>query len=291
VGLGIAGFSFAQENTGKIVGTVSDVSGGVVPAAKLMATSTTLPTGLAVESDSNGRFVFESVPIGTYTITVTKEGFTTVRQTNVDVKLGSQIDYNPKLSIGLVSQVVEISQSAISLDTTSSRTATNISAAQFDELPKGRTFDSLLQMAPGVRREVKNGNAGVGGFQVDGASGSENSFIIDGVDVSDIRRGSLRVQNAIPFEFVQEIEIKSSGFEAQYGGAAGGVINVATRPGTNDFHGQLMLQFQNDQISPRPRGYYQHPRKIGFKITGRAGFSAARWYGIAYSSPPVCFQN
>ncbi len=257
VGLSIAGLSLAQENTGKIVGTVADVSGGAIPAVKLTATGPALPAGLSIESDSSGRFVFESVPIGTYTITVTKEGFTTVRQANVEVKLGSQIDFNPKLTIGQVNQVMEVSQSSISLDTTSSRTATNISAAQFDDLPKGRTFDSLLQMAPGVRREVKNGNAGGGGFQVDGASGSENSFIIDGVDVSDIRRGSLRVQNAIPFEFIQEIEIKSSGFEAQYGGAAGGVINVATRPGTNDFHGQLLLQFQNDQISPQPRGYYQ----------------------------------
>jgi len=239
------------------LGTVTDSSGAVVPEAKITATSPTLPTGVTTTSDSSGRYVLESVPIGTYTVTVTKEGFSTIRQANVEVKLGSQIDYNPRLAIGQITQVVEVEETAISLDTTSSRTSTNITASQFDPLPKGRTFNTLLQMAPGVRQETKNGNAGIAGYQVDGASGSENSFVIDGVDVSDIRRGSLRQQNAIPFEFVQEIEIKSSGFEAQYGGAAGGVINVATRSGTNDFHGQLMVQYQNDQLVPRPRGWYQ----------------------------------
>ena len=248
---------FAQENTGKIVGTVTDSSGASVSAAKIVATSPRIPTGLTTTSDGYGRYVIEAVPIGTYQITVAKEGFSTIKQNNVVVNLGSQVDYNPKLVVGQLSQVVEVSESAISLDTTSSRTATNITASQFDNLPKGRSFNTLLQMAPGVRQETKNGNAGVGGYQVDGASGSENSFVIDGVDVSDIRRGSLRAQNAIPLEFVQEIEIKSSGFEAQYGGAAGGVINVATRPGSNEWHGQIMYQFTDDALNPRPRGWWQ----------------------------------
>ncbi|MBI4909760.1 MAG: TonB-dependent receptor [Acidobacteria bacterium] len=246
-----------QGNTGKIVGTVTDSTGGVVPDARLTATSPTTPGMLTATSDSNGRFTFQAVPIGIYTISVAKSGFATVKQFNLEVKLGAQVDYNPRLEVGQISQIVEVSEAAVSIDTTSSRTATNITQTQIDNLPKGRTFNSLLQMAPGVRLEVKNGNAGVGGYQVDGASGSENSFVIDGVDVSDIRRGSLRLQSAIPPEFVQEIEVKSSGFEAQHGGAAGGVINVATRAGSNQFHGQMQLEFTNNQFNPRPRGWYQ----------------------------------
>ncbi|MBI3684247.1 MAG: TonB-dependent receptor [Acidobacteria bacterium] len=253
----VAATTLAQENTGKILGTVTDATGAVVPGAKLTATSPTLPSPLEATSDSSGRYRFEAAPIGTYTITVSKEGFATLKQFNTVVKLGSQVDYNPKLAVGQITQIVEVAEASVSLDTTSSAAATNITAQVFDNLPKSRTFNSLLPMAPGVRLEVKNGNAGVGGYQVDGASGSENSFVIDGVDVSDIRRGSLRLQNAIPFEFVHEIEIKSSGFEAQYGGAAGGVINVATRGGTNDFHGEILGQFTSNQLNPRPRGWYQ----------------------------------
>lgn len=255
--LGLSSLAVGQENKGKILGTITDASGGVVPGVKVSATSESQAIPVVVTSDDSGRFVFEALVPGTYAVTASKEGFQTVKTANVGVRLGSQTDLNIRLSVGQLAQTVEVSEAAVSLDVTSSRTATNITVKEIDKLPTGRSFNSLLQLAPGVRQENKNGNSGVAGYQVDGASAAENSFVIDGVDVSDIRRGSLRLQNAIPPEFVQEIEIKSSGFEAQYGGAAGGVINVATRPGTNDFHGQILMQFQNDQMNPRPRGYYQ----------------------------------
>ncbi|MBI5280754.1 MAG: TonB-dependent receptor [Candidatus Solibacter usitatus] len=253
----LAGSMLGQSNTGKILGRVADASAAGVPGAKLTASSATLPTPLVATTNESGDYNFELVPIGIYTVTVEKTGFRTARQNNLQVKLGSQVDYNPKLEVGQLSEVIEVSASVNSLDTTSSRTATNITEAQFDALPKGRSFNSLLQMAPGVRQEAKSGNAGVGGIQVDGASGSENSFVIDGVDVSDVRRGSLRLQNALPFEFIQEVEVKSGGFEAQYGGAAGGVVNVATKPGTNDFHGRVSMFYTNDGMNPVNRGYYQ----------------------------------
>jgi hypothetical protein len=221
----------AQESTGRILGTVTDDSGAVIPEAKISVAGPNLPRGLESTSDGNGDFTVFNVPVGVYSVTVTKTGFNTVRQENVNVTLGSQVNFNPKMTVGQVSQVVEVQDSAISLDTTSARTSTNITQSQFDTIAKGRSFNSILQMAPGVRSEVKNGATGVGGIQVDGASGSENSYVIDGVDVSDVRRGSLRGQSAIPFEFVQEVQIKSGGFEAEYGGATGGVVNVATRSG------------------------------------------------------------
>ncbi|MBI3698789.1 MAG: TonB-dependent receptor [Acidobacteria bacterium] len=248
---------FAQERWGKILGNVTDPSGAVVPEARIVATSPTTPQPLETTTDGLGNYVLPVVPIGLYTVEVSKTGFQTVRQANLEVKLGAQVIYNAKLAVGQVAEVVEVTSGGVLLETTSSRTSTNISESQFDNLPKGRTFNSLLAMAPGVRAEVKAGNAGVGGFQVDGASGSENAYIIDGVDVSDVRRGSLRQQNAIPFEFVQEIQIKSGGFEAEYGGATGGVVNVATRAGTNQFHGQANFQFTNDGTNAGDRGFWQ----------------------------------
>ncbi len=254
---GPAGVAFGQESKGKILGIVTDTSGAVVPAVKLTATSDVQPVPAVATTDGSGRYVFESLLPGTYSVTVAKEGFQTVKQVNINVRVGSVVDLNLKLAVGQLATTVEVSESAVSLDVTSSRTSTNISTTNLDKLPTGRSFNTILQMAPGVRLENKNGSQGVGGYQVDGASAAENSFVIDGVDVSDIRRGSLRLQSAIPPEFVQEIEVKSSGFEAQFGGAAGGVVNVVTKPGTNDFHGQLMMQFQNNQMNPRPRGYWQ----------------------------------
>jgi outer membrane receptor protein involved in Fe transport len=247
----------AQENSGQVSGTVKDASGAGVPAAKVEMTSPNLPKPLLATTGEDGSFVFLRVAPGVYSVNVSKDGFSKFTQRNLDVKLGSAINLAVPLKVGAVSEVIEVSESAISIDPTSSQSSTNITASTFDALPKGRNFHTLLAMAPGVRYEVKNGNAGVGGFQVDGASGSENAFLIDGVDTSDIRRGSLRQQNSIPFEFIQEIQIKSSGFGAEFGGATGGVVNVITKGGSNDFHGFLQFQYTGSKLNPRPRGYWQ----------------------------------
>jgi hypothetical protein len=105
-------------------------------------------------------------------------------------------------------------------------------------LPKGNGFTSLLNLSPAVRAETNSG-----GFQIDGASGAENTFIIDGQEVSNFRTGTLNTNNNIPFQFVQEVQIKSSGFEAEFGGATGGVINVVTRGGGNEFRGEAGIEF------------------------------------------------
>src|SRR4051812_9780843 len=151
--------AFGQENTGRILGTVTDETGASVPDARVLATSPVSPKGLETTSDASGNYTLFNVPIGVYTISVTKTGFSTVRQANINVSLGSQVNYNPKLTVGQVSQVVEVADSVVSLDTTSSRTSTNITSAQFEGIAKGRTFNSILAMAPGVRTEVKNGGA------------------------------------------------------------------------------------------------------------------------------------
>src|SRR5207248_10118748 len=110
---------------------------------------------------------------------------------------------------------------------TSSTTSTSITESLFENLSKGRTFQSLLTLAPGARFEPKSSNAGVGGISIDGASGIENIYVVDGVEVNDNVNGFLPQNNALPFEFVQEVQVKSAGFEAEYGGATGGVVNIA----------------------------------------------------------------
>jgi hypothetical protein len=105
-------------------------------------------------------------------------------------------------------------------------------------LPKGTNFTSLLKISPAVRPEPL-----AAGFQVDGSSGAENTFIIDGQEVTNFRTGQLNGNNNLPFDLVQEVQVKSSGFEAEYGGATGGVINVVTAGGNNEFHGSFGIQF------------------------------------------------
>jgi outer membrane receptor protein involved in Fe transport len=257
LGLAFGAFVSAQERSGEIQGSVTDEQGAAVPGAVVSAESKALPKGLQTVTDSQGRYHFLTVPVGTYSLTFTLTGFSTHKQT-VEVKLGSQITANAKMGVGQVTEVIEVTGTALSIDPTSSRSGTNITSDQIENLAKaGRGFNSLLSMAPGVFLEPKNGTQGVGGVQVAGSSGSENGFYIDGTEVSDLRRGSLRDGNNIPLEFVQEIQVKTGGYEAEFGGATGGVVNVATKSGSNDFHGSIGTQYTGSGLNGTDRGFYQ----------------------------------
>ena len=175
-------------------------------------------------------------------VTATLAGFAAGKRA-CDVSVGQVPRLEIALQISGVAEQVQVTADATVLDMSSTKTATTINSRVIEELPRGRSFNSLLQVAPGVRPEPKAGTAGVGGYQVDGASGSENVFVIDGVDVSDVRRSSLGEKDAIPFEFVQELQVKSGGFDAEFGGALGGVINVVSKSGTDVYRGEVMYQF------------------------------------------------
>ncbi len=241
--------------SGRIAGVIKDQTGAVVPAARISAASPTLPRAIETVSDNLGSYIFPRLPIGTYSLTVARNGFQTLLQHAIEVKLGSEITFNVTLALGQIAETIEVAGAAGSLDLTSSQTSTNINVRDFENLPKSRDYTSLLTIAPGVRLENRAG--GGYGIQVDGASGSENAYIIDGVEVTNMFQGSLLAQYAIPLQLVQEVQVKSGGFEAEYGGATGGVINIATRSGANAYHGNVEFQFTNDRLNPRPRAYWQ----------------------------------
>lgn len=252
-----ASFALAQENTGAVQGTVKDTAGAAIPGAKVTLSGATLVRSLEATSDKEGSYSFPKVPSGIYTVTVTQSGFKTVKNEDVNVVLGQAARVDVSLSAGAVTESVTISASSEVIDVTSSKAATNIVPEFIDKTPKGRQFHSLLVVAPGVRPEPKSGSFGVGGFQINGASGSENTFVVDGVDVSDVRRGALRSNDSLPFEFIQEVQVKTAGFEAEYSGTLGGVVNVVSRSGSNAFHGDAWLQMNGAALNSNPRGTWR----------------------------------
>ena len=118
---------------------------------------------------------------------------------------------------------------------------TNIRAEQVELLPKGRDFTTLVTQAPGANNEAK-----LGGISIDGASAGENRFIIDGIETTDLQDGT-QGKNVIA-DFVEEVQVKSSGYTAEFGGATGGVINVITKSGTNDWRGNALFNWQGDSL-------------------------------------------
>jgi hypothetical protein len=191
----------------------------------------------------------QQVPPGRYTVTTAAiSGFGESTSSNVDVVLGKTTPVMIALQAGGVATSVDVTAAnELTIDPTDNKIQTNITARTAELLPKGQGFSSLLKIAPSTRPEPLNG-----GFQVDGASGSENTFIIDGQEVTHFRTGVLRANDNLPFSLVQEVQIKSSGFEAEFGGATGGVINVVTKGGGNEWHGEFGSQF-------RPNGWQGDP--------------------------------
>ncbi len=235
--------AFGQETSGTISGTVSDASGARIPGATVKVEGAAFVR--TATTDSDGYYRMLQIPPGVYKVSVTASNFATANATDVNVALGKTTEIDFSLKVGSVSEQVVVSSDEIGrIDPTGSKIQTNITPRVFDSLPKGTNLTSLLKVSPAARPEALSGSSSMGqtgGIQVDGASGSENSFIIDGQEVSNFRTGALNPNNNLPFQFVQEIQIKTSGFEAEYGGATGGVINVVTKGGSNQFHGEAFL--------------------------------------------------
>jgi hypothetical protein len=233
----------AQEVTGNVQGEVKDPTGAVISNATVTAASQ--QRTFTATTDESGMYRFNNLLPGVYTITATASGFSKVSRENITVEIGRTLQVNFDLTATAAGETVTVTSGQDPIvDVSSSKTATNISQEEIELLPKANlNFSSVLEVAPGTRSESK-----AAGFQIDGASGSENVFVVDGVEVTEFVEGRLRAAKNIPLDFVREVQVKSAGYEAEFGGATGGVINVVTRPGTNEFHGEMRFEYTSDRF-------------------------------------------
>ncbi len=232
----------AQEITGSIEGTITDSQGGRIAGATVQVSGNAY--NRKVTTDEQGFFRLLQVPPGRYTLTVTAANFGTTKQEQLEVVLGratvTELALNPAQ---VAEQVVVTGNGTLAIDPTNNKIQTSLTEKHIDLTPKGVNFSSILRVSPATRSEPLNA-----GFQVDGSSGAENTFIIDGLEVTNFRTGQLNGVTNIPFEFVREVQVKTSGFEAEYGGATGGVINVVSKSGGNQWHGHAGFQFETDSL-------------------------------------------
>jgi len=299
----LAAMAFGQRTTGNIEGTITDQNGAVVPGVTVTAKSTGTTAGFnrSTTTDSNGYFIFSQVPVGTYEVSTSMSGFQTTKGA-VTVSLDRNASFSPVLKPGGTDVVVDVTiDSNTTIDLGDTKIDTNINKDIIDNLPSGTTFASLLKVAPNVRPEGL-----AGGFQIDGASGSENVFVIDGQEVTNFRTGSLNGNNNLPFELVQEVQIKTTGYEAEYGGATGGVINAVTVGGNDNWRGNFGISFTPSKFNGNPRGIltaynvagvgnqpnaftYFQPNKDGgtnfFPVASMSGpiVKEKLWFSLAYA--------
>jgi len=244
--LGLAVFGFAQDRFGEIDGTVSDSNGAAIPNATVKIEGKAF--NRTIQANDEGYFRALAVPPGTYKVATSASNFADSSAKTITVVLGESTPVNIRLQPAGSTVEVDVSAGdSIAIDTSSSRVQTNITEKRFEEIPKSTRFSSVLATAPSVQNESKGA-----GFQIDGASGAENTFIVDGQEVTNFRTGQLQTNNDLPFQLVQEVQIKTGGFEAEHGGATGGVITLVTKRGGNDFNGELGSSFNVSQFDSGP---------------------------------------
>nr|MBP9947514.1 carboxypeptidase regulatory-like domain-containing protein [Vicinamibacteria bacterium] len=215
----------AQEQGGSIQGVVKDASGSVIPGATVEAKAAAGST-FSTTSGSDGAFRFPSLPAGKYTVTASLAGFTTARFESVTLSLGQNLRTDFNLKVGGQTEQVEVTAEAPIVDMKQTARINSFRDEAITKMPKGRDFTSLVTQSPGANSESK-----LGGISIDGASGAENRYIIDGAETTNIQNGTSG--KALITDFVDEVEVKSSGYTAEYGGATGGIINAVTKSGTN----------------------------------------------------------
>lgn len=238
------------QNSGQVRGSVTDQSGAVLPGVLVTATSPSLPGPQIATTDAKGEFRFPALPFGAYRVEAALQGFVSRAVEGLELRTGETLRVSLKLQPGF-EQTVNVDSSATVIDVTSSSKAAHITAEQIQDLPKDRYYDTLAVLAPGINRDNQTGTPSQGdvdrGLSVQGATISENVFIVDGADTSNNMLG-INSQDVV-MEFVEDIQVKAGGFDAQFGGALGGVISVATKSGGNQFRGGVTLQYGGDALS------------------------------------------
>jgi outer membrane receptor protein involved in Fe transport len=237
--------AFAQEQRGSIEGIVKDSSGAVLPGVTVEARN---PAGGAVATsitDALGTYRFPALPPGEYEVTADLQGFTP-QHVRVPLGLGQIKKIDITMNIAGVAESVQVTAESPVVDVKQSASFQNIRNEMVDKLPRGRDFTSLVTIAPGANNEAK-----LAGISVDGSSGSENQFVVDGITTTDIQTG--RSGKGVVTDFVSEVQVKSSGYAAEFGGATGGVINVITKSGTNQFRGDAGFYFTSDTLEGAER--------------------------------------
>ncbi|MBI5085494.1 MAG: TonB-dependent receptor [Acidobacteria bacterium] len=262
-------YVFAQDTTAGIQGIVKDPSGATVPKASVEVSSPSLIGNRKVQTDSGGNYRFAALPPGVYTMTVTASGFRAYKQAGIDLAAGRLPNIDVQLTVGALAEVVEVVGSSPIVDTTQSKVAVTVEKEVMDNIPKGRSFESLIPFAPGARLEPLAAAQGTAGFQIDGASDAENVFMADGINLTGIQNGGLG--KSFQLDFVQEVQIKSSSFEAEYGGAIGGVINAIPKQGSNAWHGSLVTYWRSNALNANngDRGLRTNPVLPSLDTTAR----------------------
>jgi len=256
--------AWAQVQTGRIVGTITDAQKAALPSATVTITEAATNQSITVSANERGDFVAPSLNPGFYRVSVAKSGFQTSVINSVEVQVGQSARADVEMKVGEVSSTIEVTSSAPLLDTESGTLGHVVTNTQIVNLPlNGRSYYELARLTPGAALLPGGGNLlriranFSSGTAISGVRGRQTTFLMDGVDVTDHHQGGTLIHTSI--DALQEFKVQQSAYSSEFS-HAGGLLNGTTKSGTNSFHGGLFEFLRNDKLDAR--NFFAREREV-----------------------------
>src|SRR6266436_924134 len=249
---------YAQVAGATLTGTVKDSSGAVIPNAQVAITDVATGVTRTVSPGSSGLYTAPNLLPGTYEIHVTATGFSTQVQKGITLTVGAQQVLDFTMQVGQITQTVEVTTEAPTVELTSSTLSAVVNATTVRELPlNGRSWTDLANLQPGVysaESHLHDQNRGYGDQSViSGARPQQNNYRLDGISINDYANGGpgSLIGGNLGVDAIQEFSVLTSNYAAEYGKTSGGVVNASTRSGANGLHGSVYEFLRNSALDAR----------------------------------------
>src|SRR5229473_1680595 len=244
----------AQVVTASIRGTITDEQGAAVAGANVTITNSGTDYSRTAQTGADGEYSFQGLPLGSYRIHAAHAGFKAVTQTGIELHANDSVVLNVALRVGAVSETVTVEASPVAVETTNGELSSLIQASQVSELPlNGRNFMQLITLVPGVAPAeafsvTNKGLKGASDVSVSGSPSNGNQWLVDGANNNDT--GSQRTILVYPStESIAEFKIERNAYSAEFGSMAGATVNLVTKSGNNEFHGEVYYSGRNDKLN------------------------------------------
>lgn len=292
------GLAYGQEITGSIVGTVRDTAGAVVPGATVTLTNPSQGDIVVrtVTTTDDGTFSVPNVAVSTYTVTVEAPNFKRSVNNGVKVDVGQRREVTVSLEAGRINETVTVTADQVAVELATPTAGTTINGDQVRELSvNNRNFVQLVTLAPGVSSNLSDqvyvgttnpdGQANIVSISVNGARSSQNTFTVDGADITD-RGSNLTIQTYPSLDAIGEFRVLRALYPAESGRSGGGQVNVVTRSGTDKFHGSLFEFVRNEKFNANSF-FNNRNRPLGVDSNGKARRPPFRYnnYGFTIGGP------
>ena len=250
--------AFAQVTTADIVGRVTDASGAVLPGVTVTVENTGTHDTRVAPTNASGDYTFTLLPIGRYSVKIELQGFTT-QTASLALSAGDRSRLDVRLQVGAVAENVTVVAESPLVQTDSATLSSLVTEKAVQDLPvNGRNFVRLVQLVPGATEGIPNSLASgtrpddrrqTSAISINGALDNQNNQLLDGIDNNERFIGTMVVKPSI--DAIAEVKVQTNMYTAEVGRTAGGVVNIITKSGSNDFHGSAFEFNRNDRFDAR----------------------------------------